>query len=124
MIDRAAMNEACRGLLKELGAPFGPEEKLSTMSVAEQQLVEIARALHRDARILVLDEPTTALSARETDRLFALIRQLRAKGLALIYISIVWMKSMSSPIVFLCCATVRMSAPLKNMNSLPDVSSV
>ena len=57
------------------------------MSIAEQQLVEIARALHAKSKILVLDEPTTALSSRETERLFALVRQLRAEGIALIYIS-------------------------------------
>ncbi|AOX20887.1 sugar ABC transporter ATP-binding protein [Kozakia baliensis] len=87
MIDRVTMREACRPVLERLGAPFKPETLVSTLSVAEQQMVEIARALHRHARILVLDEPTTALSARETDRLFALIRQLREEGIALIYIS-------------------------------------
>ena len=86
-IDRRAMNEACRPVLERLGVPFKPETMVAGLSIAEQQLVEIARALHRRSRILVLDEPTTALSARETDRLFALIRQLRAEGIALIYIS-------------------------------------
>ncbi len=86
-LDRRAMAEACRPILQRLGTPFGPDTPVSTLSIAEQQLVEIARALYRRSRILVLDEPTTALSARETDRLFALIRQLRSEGIALIYIS-------------------------------------
>ena len=86
-LDRRAMAEACRPILRRLGTPFGPDTLVSTLSIAEQQLVEIARALHRQSRILVLDEPTTALSARETERLFALIRQLRSEGIALIYIS-------------------------------------
>ncbi|MGI4746833.1 MAG: sugar ABC transporter ATP-binding protein [Janthinobacterium lividum] len=86
-LDRHAMIEACRPVLERLGTPFGPETLVGTLSIAEQQLVEIARALYRKSRILVLDEPTTALSARETDRLFALIRQLRSEGIALIYIS-------------------------------------
>jgi ribose transport system ATP-binding protein len=86
-LDRSAMADACRPVLERLGTPFGPGTLVGTLSIAEQQLVEIARALYRKSRILVLDEPTTALSARETDRLFALIRQLRADGIALIYIS-------------------------------------
>ncbi len=86
-LDRGAMAQACRPILERLGTPFGPETLVGSLSIAEQQLVEIARALYRHSRILVLDEPTTALSARETDRLFALIRQLRGEGIALIYIS-------------------------------------
>lgn len=86
-IDRAAMNEGARNVLDRLGAPFGARTRVGTLSIAEQQLVEIARALHAKSRILVLDEPTTALSSRETERLFALVRQLRADGIALIYIS-------------------------------------
>ena len=86
-IDRRGMAAGCRPVLERLGTPFGPETLVGTLSIAEQQLVEIARALHRRSRILVLDEPTTALSARETDRLFALVRQLRSEGIALIYIS-------------------------------------
>ena len=86
-VDRAAMIAGCTQVLDRLGAPFGPTTIVSTLSVAEQQLVEIARALHGDPRLLVLDEPTTPLSSRETDRLFALIRQLREEGIALIYIS-------------------------------------
>ena len=87
MIDRAAMRAGCHPVLERLGAPFGPDIPVGRLSVAEQQMVEIARALHARSRILVLDEPTTALSSRETDRLFALLRQLRADGIALIYIS-------------------------------------
>jgi ribose transport system ATP-binding protein len=86
-IDRKTMAESCQPVLDRLGAPFGPRTPVSTLSIAEQQLVEIARALHGKSRILVLDEPTTALSSRETERLFALVRQLRSEGIALIYIS-------------------------------------
>lgn len=87
LVDRAGMARASEEVLKRLGASFGPETIVGTLSIAEQQLVEIARAVHTRARILVMDEPTTPLSSRETDRLFQLIRQLRAEGLAIIYIS-------------------------------------
>ncbi|WP_145139041.1 sugar ABC transporter ATP-binding protein [Roseomonas gilardii] len=86
-IDRRAMREGCRAVLGRLGAPFTPDTLVGALSIAEQQLVEIARALQAESKILVLDEPTTALSSRETERLFALVRQLRAEGIALIYIS-------------------------------------
>jgi len=87
IVDRKAMYDGCRPVLERLGAPFGPQTLVGTLSIAEQQLVEIARALHSKSKILVLDEPTTALSSRETERLFALIRQLRSEGIALVYIS-------------------------------------
>jgi ribose transport system ATP-binding protein len=57
------------------------------LSIAEQQMAEIARALHQKSHILIMDEPTTALSTRETDRLFNLIKRLRDEGIAIIYIS-------------------------------------
>ncbi|MGB7194663.1 MAG: sugar ABC transporter ATP-binding protein [Collimonas pratensis] len=86
-VDRKAMEAGCVDVLVRLGADFGPQTKVSSLSIAERQLVEIARAIHAHARILVMDEPTTPLSSRETDRLFALIRQLRQEGLAIVYIS-------------------------------------
>jgi len=86
-VDRAAMRAGCQAVLDRLGTPFNAGTTVAGLSIAEQQLVEIARALHAQSKILVLDEPTTALSTRETDRLFALVRQLRAEGIALIYIS-------------------------------------
>ena len=86
-VDRKAMLTGCAEVLKRLGASFRPTTVVGTLSIAERQLVEIARAIHAEARILVMDEPTTALSARETDRLFELIRRLRTEGLAIIYIS-------------------------------------
>ena len=86
-VDRMRMRAECQGVLDRLGATFGPATVVSTLSIAERQMVEIARAIHANARILVMDEPTTALSSRETDKLFALIRTLRADGLAIIYIS-------------------------------------
>ncbi|HXI53793.1 MAG TPA: sugar ABC transporter ATP-binding protein [Candidatus Saccharimonadales bacterium] len=70
-----------------LGLRMDPESLCATLSVAEQQLVEIAKALARQARILVMDEPTAALSEREVGRLLALVRELRAQGLGIIYVS-------------------------------------
>ena len=86
-IDRRSMQSACAPILARLGAPFTPGTLVGNLSIAEQQMVEIARALHGRSRILVLDEPTTALSSRETEHLFRLVRQLRSEGIALIYIS-------------------------------------
>lgn len=85
--DRYAMQARCRGILTSLGANFSPTTPVASLSLAEQQLVEIARAIHTDARILVMDEPTAALSTHESERLFELIRRLREDGLAIIYVS-------------------------------------
>jgi ribose transport system ATP-binding protein len=87
ILDKATMRRQCADILKRLGADFRPETRVSRLSLAQQQMVEIARALSVDARILVMDEPTASLSSRETDKLFDLIRKLRADGLAIIYIS-------------------------------------
>jgi len=86
-VDRRAMNLAAEPILARLGVSFTPRTPVGSLSMAERQLVEIARALHARSRILVMDEPTTSLSSRETEKLFALIRSLRADGLAIIYIS-------------------------------------
>jgi ribose transport system ATP-binding protein len=85
--DRARMRRDTAALLDGLGARFGPDQRVSDLTVAEQQLVEIARALRDRSRILIMDEPTAALSVRETERLFAVVRRLRGEGLAIVYIS-------------------------------------
>ena len=86
-IDRKAMYAGCADVLARLGAEFGPRTLVGDLSIAERQMVEVARAIHANSRILVMDEPTTALSSRETEALFRIIRKLRAEGLAIIYIS-------------------------------------
>lgn len=87
LADRKAMKRKATDILSRLGVSFGPDTTVGTLSIAEMQMVEIARALSANARILVMDEPTTALSSRETERLFALVWQLRQEGLAIVYIS-------------------------------------
>lgn len=87
IIDRPSMEKGCAGVLHKLGAAFNSTIKVAHLSIAERQMVEIARAIHANARILVMDEPTTALSSRETDKLFKLIKKLKSEGLAIIYIS-------------------------------------
>jgi ribose transport system ATP-binding protein len=86
-IDRGAMFRGCSEILVNLGATFGPRTLVGDLSIAEQQMAEVARAIHAHSRILVMDEPTTALSSRETHRLFEVILRLKAEGLAIIYIS-------------------------------------
>ena len=87
LLARSAMRGGVGPMLERLGADFTPSTLVAHLSMGQRQLVEIARALHARSKILIMDEPTTALSAGETERLFALIRQLRAEGLAIIYIS-------------------------------------
>lgn len=86
-LDRKAMQTEAQQVLNSLGATLGANTIVGSLAIAEQQQVEIARALKDKSRILVMDEPTAALSDRETERLFEVIRKLRSDGIAIIYIS-------------------------------------
>lgn len=79
--------QQARDLFQRLGAGIDPETPCRQLSIAQQQLVEIAKALSLDARILVLDEPSATLTPPEVENLFGILRDLRARGLGLIYIS-------------------------------------
>src|SRR5215217_7830888 len=86
-VDFAALKTRTRDLLAELGLEIDPDLPLGELRVAEQQLVEIARALSRQARLIVMDEPTSALSPAEVETLFAVIERLKLRGVAIIYVS-------------------------------------
>jgi inositol transport system ATP-binding protein len=86
-VDRRAMNQQARQLLDRLGVGAPPERLMKQLSVAQMQGVEIAKALAHDARLIIMDEPTSALSAHETDALLGTIAQLRARGVAIVYVS-------------------------------------
>ncbi|HKU81487.1 MAG TPA: sugar ABC transporter ATP-binding protein, partial [Candidatus Tumulicola sp.] len=85
--DEAASAQRARRVLDELGLELPFDLPAARLSVGQQQLVEIAKALARNARIIVMDEPSAALSEREIDRLFAIIARLKAAGAGIIYIS-------------------------------------
>lgn len=86
-IDWRAMRQRAVEVLELIGEKIDLDAEASILSVAHQQLVQIARALAQDARILILDEPTASLSIPEADRLMTLVEQLRDKGCAIIYVS-------------------------------------
>ncbi|THF86319.1 sugar ABC transporter ATP-binding protein [Deinococcus sp. KSM4-11] len=86
-IDVKAMRVRVSGLLAELGVPLDPARPVRGLSIADQQLVEIAKALSLDARVLIMDEPTAALTLQETERLFRVVRSLRARGAAVLFIT-------------------------------------
>jgi ribose transport system ATP-binding protein len=86
-IDRGSIQRQTRELLNAVGLEIAPETPVDRISPGERQLVEIARALHQDAALIIFDEPTTSLTARETERLFAIMGRLREQGKGLIYIS-------------------------------------
>jgi rhamnose transport system ATP-binding protein len=79
--------ERARRLLARVGAAIDPEADVRRLTMPEQQLVEIARALGAEARVLIMDEPTASLSDKEVDNLFRVIRELRGQGVGIIYIS-------------------------------------
>jgi ABC-type sugar transport system ATPase subunit len=86
-IDRAALRQRARDLLASVELHLSPDTLIERLSPGERQLVEIARALEFDADLIIFDEPTTSLTARETERLFELIGRLREAGKTMIYIS-------------------------------------
>jgi rhamnose transport system ATP-binding protein len=86
-IDRREMHKRVRGLLDRLGVSLDPERPVRGLSIADQQIVEIAKALSFEARVLIMDEPTAALSGNEVERLFSVVKALREEGAAVLFIS-------------------------------------
>ncbi|AEF80612.1 sugar ABC transporter ATP-binding protein [Leadbettera azotonutricia] len=87
LLDKRAANEKARELLQSLNIDINPELPVGDLQVSKQQMVEIAKALSKNARVLIMDEPTSALTATEIEELFKIIRNLKEKGCGIIYIS-------------------------------------
>ena len=88
LINDKAMNEDARRLFAQLNIDIDPKETMSSLTVAKQQMCEIAKAISHDAKVIIFDEPTAALTDSEIDQLFVIIRDLRARGYGIVYISL------------------------------------
>jgi ribose transport system ATP-binding protein len=87
LLDNKRMHKEARVFLERLGLTISTDTPLSRLSIAQQQMVEIAKALSLDARILIMDEPTSSLTLSETARLLKVVQELKSQGVAIIYIS-------------------------------------
>ncbi len=87
LLDDRSMNQDAQAVMQRVGLKASAQKKVRELIVAEKQLVEIAKAVSRNARLLIMDEPTATLTPTETERLFALIAQLKAQGVTIVYIS-------------------------------------
>src|SRR5207253_2664064 len=87
VIDEGKLNEQARALFKSLNLKVDPQAKVGKLSVAQQQMVEIAKALSYSAQVLIMDEPTATLTDTEIDELFRIIRAVRANGVGVVHIS-------------------------------------
>ena len=87
LVDWRAMNLKARSILDALEADLNPAAPMRSLSVAQKHLVQIARALSHEARVVIMDEPTAALSHREAEDLLAIVRRLRAEGRAVLFVS-------------------------------------
>ncbi len=85
--DKKAMRAEVKRILDILGVKIDPARKMDTLSIGQQQMIEIAKALMVDAKVLIMDEPTAALTQSETEVLFKVVRSLKAKGVSIVYIS-------------------------------------
>ena len=86
-IDNEQMHAKTQELLDSLNIDLDPDTVVGDMQMSKQQMVEIAKALSQDARILIMDEPTSALTSKEIDELFKIIRRLKSNGIGIVYIS-------------------------------------
>ena len=86
-LDRGAMREQASILLERVGLKVPPDELVESLSIGQRQMVEIARAMAREARLVIMDEPTSSLTNTETGRLFEVVRDLKNRGLAVVFIS-------------------------------------
>jgi ribose transport system ATP-binding protein len=87
LLDNRLMRKQAAEVLQSLHIDIDPDTVVGDLAVSKQQMVEIAKALHANAKVLIMDEPTSALTSVEINQLFALIRELKAKGCGIIYIS-------------------------------------
>src|SRR5471030_1387184 len=87
MVDHREMHRCTAKLLERLRINLDPEELVGNLSIAERQMVEIAKAVSYDSDVLIMDEPTSALTDREVDHLFKIIRTLKAQGKGIVYIT-------------------------------------
>ncbi len=85
--DKKAMRTQVKQILDKLGVNIAPGEVMSNLSVGQQQMIEIAKALMVDAKVIIMDEPTAALTQSETEVLFKVVKSLREKGVSIVYIS-------------------------------------
>jgi ribose transport system ATP-binding protein len=86
-IDWRKLNETASQMLSAIGVPIDPRETVSRLSLAQQQVLEIARAVHAEARVILLDEPSSGLSRSEVEMLFRLVRTLAGRGVAVVYVT-------------------------------------
>ena len=86
-IDQDTINRKTEELMKSLKLDIDPKTKVMNLSVAKQQMVEIAKALSYDSKVIIMDEPTAALTDKEIEELFRFIRDLKAKNCGIVYIS-------------------------------------
>lgn len=86
-VDYGQLYRQTKELLDELKIPINPRAKMKSLRVADQQMVEIAKAISQNARILIMDEPTSSITDREVESLFAMIRDMKARGVGMVYIS-------------------------------------
>ena len=82
-----AINEQSKELLKKVNLPVSPETMISSLTVAQQQMVEIAKAISYHSKVIIMDEPTAPLSSSEIESLFMLIREMKKNKISIIYIS-------------------------------------
>src|SRR5688572_9103943 len=87
ILDKKQMARQTKGLLEKVKLDADPGQLVGSLKVGQQQLVEIAKALHTNASVIIMDEPTSAISDKEVDNLFVIINELRSEGKTIVYIS-------------------------------------